>query len=102
MAAVIIYLIYFAIAAGAIIAGALGNIGMLLGLGVGIAAFGVWALIRGLASRRILEPPTRPDGTIRQGDPWYVVEIALEKWFDWVALVVALGGGIALGVGLTV
>lgn len=100
--AVIAYLLYFAIAAGAIIAGIVGNIGMMLGLGIGIAVFGVWALIRGLTSRRILEPPLDAQGNVQQGSPWYLVETALEKWFDWVALVVAIGGGIGLGIALTV
>ncbi len=99
---VLVYLFYFGIAVGAIVAGVVGNIGVMLGLGIGIAAFGVWALIRGLSSGRILNPPRDARGEVRQGDPWYVVSTALEKWFDWVALVVAIGGGISLGIVLMV
>lgn len=99
---VLIYILYFGIAAGAIIAGAVGNIGMMLGLGIGIAVFGVWALVRGLSTGHIMNPPKNAQGEVIQGDPWYVVAVALEKWYDWVALIVALGGGVGLGIALTV
>jgi hypothetical protein len=88
------FLIWFAICGGFIAAGVTWGQPVVVGIGIGAALFGIYGIIMMLTGR----VEVRTDEDLQA--ILIVASLFLTRWYDWLVLLLCLGGGIGLGFAL--